>query len=470
MNQPLELSTVKPSYEDIVDQLNTLLITNDAWKELLTAGTGQTFLEAIGIIGAYEQAAIERGFHETFLDTARLQSSILSISRMLGVHLTRKKPVHVKVDLQITARPTILVIPAYSQFRIRDKAYFNNYAIVFNVGQTSITGVDLYEGEVGSEQFVSTGDAFQRFEIGPEDFSLSDDHLICYVDGTEYTKVLDGLWNYTQLSNVFYENTKTKGNVEIIFGNNSYGKIPPPNSTIVFIYARTLGSDHDVLVLDDPIGCAVVPDLVGQFKSIESVGDNQRTKEYYKVMSPFIRAAQDRMVSPSDHSVLTVNKYAGVLDAKFIGQRDIDPTNKEYMNVIQCALLTTSSWTNQQWLDFKRWAETYLMISCELRRVDPVSHTLDIEADVYCANEADLTKVKAKIEESLVEYFKIRYGSLGYSHYLSDIHDHILKVDPLIKFNQILAPTTDLVIGSLEYIQLGTVVINMYYTDRRDLV
>ena len=128
-----ELSAVKPDFELIREQLEAQLAQRPSWQDILTASTGQAMLDFMAAIGAYSQLSIERAAHETMIDTARLQSSILALARTYGVHILRKRPAEVTVNI-LNSDPSISVsIPAYTQFNLGTNLYFNRSAIVFNI-------------------------------------------------------------------------------------------------------------------------------------------------------------------------------------------------------------------------------------------------------------------------------------------------------------------------------------------------
>ena len=80
------LSTVNPDFADLVVQFQAKLASVDAWRDLLTTATGQTLIEFIAGVGELDQYAIERIFQEMFTETARLDSSIYGITKMLYYH------------------------------------------------------------------------------------------------------------------------------------------------------------------------------------------------------------------------------------------------------------------------------------------------------------------------------------------------------------------------------------------------
>lgn len=211
-NETLKLSAVKPDFEQVMIQLQSALANKSAWKDIIPASVGQTILEFISAILVLNQRSIERAVQESMLDSARLNTSVMMIARMLGVHILRKRPAVVTVELTRQTTAGSLFIDKFSQFTVDGVKFFNRAPAFFNIGVATIT-IELAQGEIITEDFTSTGEAYQRFEIGNQDYTISDTDILCYVgeeeSQIEYFRTIDGLWGFGATSAVFYENCQT---------------------------------------------------------------------------------------------------------------------------------------------------------------------------------------------------------------------------------------------------------------------
>mgnify|MGYP006907741706 CR=1 FL=1 len=97
---PLKLSDTSPDFESLVLQLQLFLDSKGTWSDVLPSSLGQTLIEMMAAVGAFNQFAIESALREAFLTTAKRQSSVYAVARMLGVRLVRKSPASVSVNLQ----------------------------------------------------------------------------------------------------------------------------------------------------------------------------------------------------------------------------------------------------------------------------------------------------------------------------------------------------------------------------------
>lgn len=128
---PIQLSTVKPDFASLLLQLQLYLQTKETWIDLQTSATGETLMEMMSAVGAFNQFGIESALRETSLLHARRDSSIYAITRMLGVRIHRKSPASVGVDLIRTDTSTSIVIPRFTQFSINGQDYFSRNPLSF---------------------------------------------------------------------------------------------------------------------------------------------------------------------------------------------------------------------------------------------------------------------------------------------------------------------------------------------------
>jgi hypothetical protein len=345
--ETIALSAVQPDIRQIIEQLQIYLSTHDSWKDTITAATGQMIIDFIAGVGGLNQLSIERAVHETMLKTAVMDSSVIANARNLGVHVIRKTPAGVTVTLYNSSSSSIITIPAYSKWNINGTDFFNRTPIVFNAGVTTLTDQTLYEGSVVTATATSSGETFQRLEIGTQDFTISDIDISITVDNQVYTRTTDGLYHYSNSDYVFDENTLPSGNVEIRFGNNTYGVSPKIGSTIYLTYVETNGLSANSASTGLAVTCSSSSSITGITTSTISGGSNEKDSKFYKMLAPGMYSSLKRMVTRQDH-VSIGSTYPGIIDVLFRGQSETYPTDKNYMNVVTVTPLATntaSAWT-----------------------------------------------------------------------------------------------------------------------------
>jgi len=469
--QPLQLSSVRPDFEQILRQLHAFLESKKSWNEIIPAGGGQTLIEMVAAVGTMLQLSIQRALQENFADTAQAPSSVYLRMLSLGVRLLRKRPSKVLAKFTNT-RPSVgMTIPSYTQFYIDGSPFFNRFPISLPQNVPTILDVPLYQGEVRTAQFQSNGQPFQKFEIGDDDFAVSNDDVICLVgpQGEEYTRIQDGLWNYSGADKVFHDRTTQYGNVELSFGNNVYGVKPSSGVPILFKYAVTAGRQSNISTSNLPITSTAVTDIEAVTTSHAVDGDDEKTPEFYRNVGSSIFATKNRCVTEEDF-VAKALEYPGVIDIKVLGQRDTAPDLTSRMNVVTLIPITAvASWTTEQKTAFREYLESFSITSLNFLLEEPAEITLNIEADIYCQYGVDLEVAKNYLVNKLNEKFKLRRGSLGFSIYRSDIDTTL--VDPTFKVDYIILknPTSNIIVNKKSYVKINNITLNTFYSSRPDI-
>lgn len=466
---PVKLSAVRPSFESILYQLQSELAAKESWTELSSSGGGQTLLEWIAAVGAMLQTSIERANQENFPDTATSAAAIYLSAIRNGVRVTRKQPARVRATLTYGTLAGVS-IPALTQFDVNGVPFFNRTAIVIPAGSTQVFNVDLYQGVVESEQRTSTGEPYQRFELGNSDFAIADTDVYIKIGAGNqvYNRVTDGLANYAATDYVFVDRTTQYGNVEIEFGNGVFGRLPPTSDIITIKYATTLGLKGNIPQAKMSVAAKDYPLLTGETIIQAENGDDQRSPAFYRIVAPTIYARKGRAVTREDMEAAAL-EYPGVLDAVMLGQRDTSPNDVRFQNVITVILLTDSVWSDPTKTAFREYMEA-LTYPFNFLLVAPEEITMNIEATAYCLPGVDLIAAKNYLIQKITMHFRKRRGLLGFSRYRDDItnllRDSTFKVDHVI----LTTPSTDREIKNKSWIKLGTVTINTLYASRPELM
>lgn len=436
------LSTVRPDFNDIVTQLQTLLLTRDTWKDRLTTSTGQTLVEFIAAIGAYDQFSIESAFQEVFPESAKNPNSLYAAAEFAGVRTNRKLSASVTVNL---SAPVAQTIPAYSQFVGGGTFWYNKTPLSVTTSPSPFT---LYQGKVVAISTTGLGTDFQSFVTPEKDFVVHDEDLIVQINGVSQYVTTDGLWTRPGLDGV-QNKTLPDGKMLLLFGNDLFGSKPSTSDDIDVTYIVTMGGDGNNLAL---IGRSLALDtntaVAGTFTSASSGGGEQAPYLVYKNLTPALFGAFNSSVTALQYKRLPL-QYPGVIDGFTLAQREINPRALKWMNAIKVCLLTASPMSGPAWLAFKDFFQRNTMYSTEIYREDPVAVDVTVSAQVYCANFSNLSEIEAKVNAAIDALFAPRQGIIGLDIYLSDIYDTIMAADANIKYVRLLAPTTDQVISSL---------------------
>lgn len=470
----VHLGTTKPDFEAIYLRLVQELQTDDTWYDIIQSSTGQTLLRNICSGISYALFAVERAQQESFLHSANATSSILMASRMLGVRPQRRLPASVSVRLTRPDQGTGLTIERFAQFTINNTRFFTREPITFNEFELNMN-VMLVQGVVLSMSATAEGLPFERLEFGSENGLISDQDVYVFVDDVEWTrKVNEGPHNFGKNETCFYESTLPNSNVEIQFGNRAFGRIPTTGANIVVKWAETEGANANfatsgltVTLYEPPSGVVVDGVTTGSIQ----YGSEALSTGFYKAMAPHVRASNRRAVRRADYREKAL-EYPGVIDALFRGQAELNPGRRNWMNIVGATILMKDGnvMTATEWTDFVNWMQVnYAIYQCEFLRLDPTAVPIDITADVFCKQNANLTTIKNDLLSNITEQYGPRMGILGYSVYHSDIADLLEgtgKYDALISYCTNVVPATDTIVTATQWVKVNSVTLNMYYTTR----
>lgn len=444
----IQLDRVKPDFDDIAQQIRDGLQGKASWTALLPTDTASILIEAIAATGTFLQNGIQHTLEERFSDTAKLDSTLRAMARTQSVRLTRKKPGVVTVRLQTATGNPQVVIPRYSQFTTVKEKLFNRTSIVVPANGGFID-VPLYEGVVYSDVVTGTGQGLQTIWVEVPGFVIADEDVLVNVNGVDLTVVQDALWHYPVLegslsSNVVWDRTLETGELELLFGTSQFGYQPAQNDIITVTYIVCKGSlSNDPNFTGYPVQLPSNPSLIGSALSALQSGSDETPAENYRSAGRMF-AAYGRAVSMSDHDAIALN-YGDIVDAHFLGQRDIAPTVKEYMNVVHAYLLKSDSTqlTNTEFDTFLEWLHPKSG-SLEFIKITMIPVNVTVTANIFIRSSGDIVEVKTLAEQALTSLFTPSFGYIGRNIYKSDIYDALHDCSPYIDYVQLISPTEDI--------------------------
>lgn len=469
--EEVSLSTTSPDFESVIFQLTTELSKDPVWYDNITAATGQTLIRWISAGIAYSQFSIERALQEAFGHLASSDSSIYAAAEWVGVRVQRVIPATVTVRLTRIDRPTLVELPEFTAFNIGTVPFFNRNKIIFQVDQMTVD-VQLTQGEVLYSKFTATGQPYQELEIGDSTHDLSDTDVFVWVGGERWERSDQNPWLFNQNELKFLDATTPTGNLNIVFGNNIFGKSPDIGQTIDVIWVRSRGEiAHNAQSGLDVTynGPSIDDDITGITLSNVGSARDMIGSAYYARMAPHMRAAGQNAVRRQDYRRWATD-YPGIKDAMFRGQAELGPHKRSLMNVIGATVLTDNPMNSGEWDAFISYIQERGIFQCEYVRMDPAIIYTDVVADVWCSPKSSLTNIKAELEAKVRDLFKLRLGWLGWEVYKSDIIDILEGTGELgsrVEYVNLITPVNNVLLpNKAAYIKLNTVTLNMKYSTR----
>lgn len=465
------LADLNVDFEAIKASISSTLAATAPWKDDVTAAVGQSLVNAFATAITYNVYNIVRCAGEAMLPTATLESSVFAATRHLGVRIARNTPAECQASLTYTGTSFPVTIPAYTQFYCGDIYLFNRDDIVITETD-SASSVNLYEGEVSSVDFQGTGLAYQSYTFGNSSNTLSDTDVVVSVDSIDWSKTTTegfyhtGLWTYSASDKVYVDDTSPDGNIEISFGNGTFGAIPALGSDINITYVITSGSSGNSVITGNTITCNLVDGLSGTALNNLTGGADSLSIMDYKNLSPGRYSAKNGAVTNSQYNAL-VASYAGVVDGYVIFQQDYAPDDITQSMKARVVLLTSSTWSATQNAQFLTWLKTNGIANMQYTLIPANPVTMNITVTIGCYPQSNLTSIEGLSKSAIINLFQVQEGVLGYSRYLSDIEKCIQEVSSDIDYIVFSSDTqSQIITDKSQYVTLGTLTVNTEYSSR----
>lgn len=424
-----ELNYVNYDFDDLMQQLIDRVKLRDAWKDVYRSGTGQMLIELYAYVANLVLYYVERRAEESYIDTAKLKSSVINLVRLLNYTPKRKTSSTGTLTFSIASPLTKKVfIPLYTKCETASGVkYLTNEEVVIMPGQTSVDA-EAIQGEIIDSIRIASGDPNQEYTI--DDTSVENTNLFVYVDGVLWTKVSSFVAS-TNVSTNYKVRTELDDKVTIVFGDNVFGKAPESASEVLIRYIRSDGIDGNVYesdkitVLDATIYDEDEAQAIVTVTNNDNFlgGDDAEDIEEIRYEAPRVFSTGDRAVTRSDFVAILEN-YAGVANANAWGENEESPPNYDMFNRVKLAILL------QEWElptdTFKSTLSTYLytlsLITVKYEFITPTILLTIPTLDVKVASGNSLSSVESAIETALAGQFDLGNTTrLGTSKRISDL-------------------------------------------------
>jgi hypothetical protein len=443
-----ELSDLSQDFDQFVVQFQTQLQNSPVWVGNLTTQTSETLIEYISTVGVFAQGRITRAYEDAYAETAQSNDAILSIAQMQGLRLSRFLPAQMSVTL--TSTITVSLAPL-TQFQCAGSYFFNNEQLTLLEGVPQT--VSLSEGQVYFYAMQGLGTERQLWVAQQDDFVISDQDVYVQVNGQFIPKSYGNLWNFDGQP-AFADLTLSDGRLVIQWGNlggvnGQFGTIPGVNDQVLVTFPVTLGANGNSLQTNgSAVTVAAFPTISGTATTNPSGGANQTQIIAYKNVASGAFGTYSSAVTKSQYQAL-IATYPGVVDAVTQAQREIDPGDLRWMNVVRVSALTTSPWTQAQINEFLAYCQTVTMYAVYFLWQAPIAVPNTVEVDVYIYNSAIPSQVEQQATQAITNLFAPRPGILMTNFYLSDIEQVIFNSNQgLVDYVNIDLPLGPMIVTS----------------------
>jgi len=421
--------------------------------------------------------------NESFLSSAQLRSSIVSLAGSLGYTVGSRKASFAVVNLTVTnsSNPSSMTMPIGTRFTttIDNKSYtFQTRdtltAVSDNTGLYKFTlngnrNIPIYEGVNRRKTFI----------VGP---ASEDDVLVIPVNNldldTVTVKVYDSVTsnNYTLYNNIINTTTinsdskiyvikeSPNGYYELTFGNGArLGQTPQPGDKVEVDYTTVSGPEADGARSFAPVSNLNGRTINITTVSVSSSGSYKEELESVRKNAPFQWAAQNRMVTAQDYAALILRNFSNVIsDIKAWGGEDNVPA--KYGTVFISIVFDTDDpvvIANTK-SNIIALAKDMSVVSFDVEFVDPVETFLEVST-VFQFNPSltslSQTTVESDVKSVMQSYFNTNTGGFNQSFRRSNMLTLIDARD-----ESILSSRSDIKMQSRFVPRNTTAVQTIYYS------
>jgi len=426
-------------FNSIKNNLKTFLAAQDEFADYDFEASGlSNILDVLAYNTHYNALIANFALNESYLGTAQLRSSIVSLATAIGYipdsRIASRGTVNLSITIPVTdTRPDIVTMPINTKltatiddttytFQTREELSATNASGTYNfqtaAGSSSIL---VYEGAQRTKTFI-VGPYSENLTYVIPDANMDITTAIVKVYDspssslyTTYTNIADAQ-ELTSASTVYILKEAPNGYFELTFGDgNTLGVTPTAGKQIVVDYLSVSGPDANGASTFTPstqlsVGSenytisatTVANSTSGKVKeSIESVRKN----------APFLYASQNRMVTATDYSSLILRNYSTLIDDinAWGGEENTEPKfGSTYVSILYDTDVTDAQKTATE-DGIRTLVRDLGVISFDVEFADPA--ITFVEADVFFQFNPKLTTVsenttRTNVRQAIIDYFE----------------------------------------------------------------
>tara|TARA_B100000212_G_scaffold102724_2_gene75783 strand:- start:25836 stop:27662 length:1827 start_codon:yes stop_codon:yes gene_type:complete len=454
------------SFDAIKNNLKTFLADKPEFADYNFEASGlSNILDVLAYNTHYNALTANFALNESFLGTAQLRSSLVSLAEGIGYipdsRTASKAVLNLSLNLSgVTGRPSTLQIPAGYKFNsvvddttfvfqtISDITATDDGAGIYEFqNSTGSKNIEVFEGTSRTKTFLVTKSSDNPVYI-IQDEELDIDTAVVKVFDTPSSSSFTTYSNLLKAttinanSTVYILKESPNGNFELSFGNGvTLGRAPNDGGKITITYIATNGDAGDTAKVFEPQAKVTVLgtgyDLTVTTHARAVGGGEKESVESIRLNAPFQYASQNRMVTAVDYSALVLKNFSTLIkDIRAFGGEDA--IDAEFGAVFLSVLFNddvstvTISDTKSQIQDL---AKQLSVASFKLRFVDPIKTF--IECKTFFQFNQNLTQlsrntIQDNVNQVITDYFTTNTGRFGQSFRRSNLLSLIDASSPAI--------------------------------------
>jgi len=447
-------------FDRIKENLKNYLSTTDEFSDYNFEGSGiNILLDILAYNTHYTAMYANMLAAESFLDSAVLRKSIVSLAKNLGYVPNSMTSASAIVDVTMgvtTGVPSSL--PTGSRFNATKDGINYPFTLVesFSIDKTTTpfkaSNVVLRQGVFKSISFIYDPDSnATKFEIPSRNIDKSLTRIyvmnsavdlgnadIAWKENTDYLQL-------TPTSKVYFINENHRGNYQISFGDGILGATPSKGNYIVVQYFETAGSEgNDIGVRDTTSSSFVFTGIQGNdfdstitTVSASSGGADRENEEKIRYTATKYYQSQDRAVTASDYESIILRDYPAADAVRIWGGEENDPPEygKVFISVLPKNSPTLSDPQKRQLtsdiLDRKK------MIAVTTELMDP--DYIYVMVDCFGTYDSNRSITNEMIVKSAIRSAIIRYSGASLETFANPFRYSVLSRQIDLSSNSIVS-------------------------------
>ena len=372
--------------------------------------------------------------NESFLGTAQLRSSVVSLATGIGyvpdTKTSAKGTVGVTLNLAgVSGRPSTIDLPRNHRFAatVNDVSYvFQTTAIhtaeddgngtyVFKTTDNE-TAIPIFEGTQKTKTFL-VGEFNEADVYIIPDISLdADSALVTVTEGTTATTFINitAATTISSDSTIYILKEAPNGFYQLSFGGNGIlGKSPAAGSTITVSYISTKGAEANsakaFTATDTVTVLGTARTLTVTTTAAAIAGGEKETIESIRTNAPFQYATQNRMVTPEDYTAIILRNFSTLINdiCSWGGQDNPEPKFGTVFSAIDFEDDVTAATIASTKTSIENLVKQLAVISFNVEFADPVKTF--IETDLFYQINPDLTPLSSNAITNNIKTIKADY-------------------------------------------------------------
>jgi len=453
-------------FDAIKNNLKTFLAEKEEFTDYNFEASGlSNILDVLAYNTHYNGLTANFALNESFLGTAQLRSSIVSLAEGIGYIPDSKTSsqaiINMSVNLNgVSGRPANLQLESGFKFNatVDETEYVfqtqedlsasdNGEGLYIFKDAGGSTEIKVYEGIERVKTFLVTRKEDNAVYIIP-DTSMDIDTAVVRVYETptsssfsSYTNLLKAT-TISAASTLYILKESPNGFYELSFGNGTtLGMAPDAGNKVTLTYLASSGAASDtaktfepqtgvsVVGTNYPVSVTTVSNAVG--------GGEKESIESIRQVAPFQYASQNRMVTAVDYSTLVLKNFSTLIKdiQSFGGEDALEPKfGTVFMSILFNSDVdaTTEETTKQSILDL---ADQLSVASFNIEFTDPVKTF--VETELFFQFNPNLTTlsrntIQDNVNQTISDYFTVNTGKFKQSFRRSNLLTLIDDVSPAI--------------------------------------